>query len=258
MNSCLCAGGYSSGKEQLTSSFDVSSEIGTVGLSMYILGFAVGPLMLAPLSEYFGRNPIYMLSWFLLVIFQIPLALAPNVATVIACRLLQGFFGSAPLTVSRHYSLPPPASKSCDAISVTDSHCRTLAERSATCGRETNVARLWPCTASQAPGGHRLLWSSAVTSQRTRGGDGCSGSTWLSLVASGSCSSSLFQRPATLSFLTRRPNVSASSCSPKASLPPKPYVTLILTRRRGWPHYSRSHSLAHSGSYSLSREYFQV
>lgn len=107
MNSCLCAGGYSSGKEQLTSSFDVSSEIGTLGLSMYILGFAVGPLMLAPLSEYFGRNPVYMLSWLLLVIFQIPLALAPNIATVIACRLLQGFFGSAPLTVGcSHFQLP--------------------------------------------------------------------------------------------------------------------------------------------------------
>ncbi|KAH8755703.1 major facilitator superfamily domain-containing protein [Diaporthe sp. PMI_573] len=95
---CLCAGGYSSGKEELTSNFEVSPEVGTVGLSMYILGFAVGPLILAPMSEYFGRNPVYMLSWFLLVIFQIPLALAPNIAAVIACRLLQGFFGSAPLT----------------------------------------------------------------------------------------------------------------------------------------------------------------
>ncbi|KUI71669.1 hypothetical protein VM1G_07090 [Cytospora mali] len=43
-------------------------------------------------------NPIYVISWLLLVIFQIPLALAPNIVTVIVCRLLQGFFGSAPLT----------------------------------------------------------------------------------------------------------------------------------------------------------------
>lgn len=65
---------------------------------MYILGFAIGPLLLAPLSEYYGRNPIYIISWLLLVIFQIPLALATNIGTVIVCRLLQGFFGSAPLT----------------------------------------------------------------------------------------------------------------------------------------------------------------
>lgn len=65
--------------------------------------------MLAPMSEYFGRNPVYMLSWFLLVVFQVPLALAPNIATVLACRLLQGFFGSAPLTVG--FFLPPAATR---------------------------------------------------------------------------------------------------------------------------------------------------
>ncbi|ROV93596.1 hypothetical protein VMCG_08096 [Cytospora schulzeri] len=95
---CLCAGGYSSGQDDLIATFDVSSEVGTLGLSMYILGFAIGPLMLAPLSEYFGRNPVYMISWLLLVIFQVPLALATNIGTVLVCRLLQGFFGSAPLT----------------------------------------------------------------------------------------------------------------------------------------------------------------
>lgn len=114
---CLCAGGYSSGVGQLVEEFGVSDEVGTVGLSMYILGFAIGyvdcdnvisagwfltfvhsPMLLAPLSEYFGRNPVYFCSWFVLFIFQIPLALAPNIATVIVCRLIQGFGGSAPLT----------------------------------------------------------------------------------------------------------------------------------------------------------------
>ena len=55
-------------------------------------------MLLAPLSEYYGRNPVYVASWFVLVIFQIPLALASNIATVIVCRLIQGFGGSAPLT----------------------------------------------------------------------------------------------------------------------------------------------------------------
>ena len=34
---CLCAGGYSSGTPQLVKEFNVSDEVGTVGLSMYIL-----------------------------------------------------------------------------------------------------------------------------------------------------------------------------------------------------------------------------
>jgi len=55
-------------------------------------------MLLAPLSEYFGRRPVYIYSWIVLVLFQIPLALAPNIATVIVCRLIQGFGGSAPLT----------------------------------------------------------------------------------------------------------------------------------------------------------------
>jgi len=95
---CLCAGGYSSGADEIAETFGVSSEVVTVGLSMYILGFAIGPLLLAPLSEYFGRSPVYVGSWFILFIFQLPLALAPNIGTIIVCRFIAGVGGSAPLT----------------------------------------------------------------------------------------------------------------------------------------------------------------
>ncbi|KAK5132524.1 hypothetical protein LTR08_008908 [Meristemomyces frigidus] len=95
---CLCAGGYSSASSDIATRFSVSAEVATLGLSMYILGFALGPMVLAPLSEYYGRSPVYIGSWFILVIFQIPLALAPNIETVIICRLIQGFGGSAPLS----------------------------------------------------------------------------------------------------------------------------------------------------------------
>lgn len=42
---CLCAGGYSSGVPQLIAEFNVSGEVGTVGLSMYIL---VSPHTIVP------------------------------------------------------------------------------------------------------------------------------------------------------------------------------------------------------------------
>lgn len=67
---------------------------------MYILGFAIGPMFLAPLSEYFGRSPVYISTWFVLVVLHIGLALAPNIGTIIAIRFIAGFFGSAPLTNS--------------------------------------------------------------------------------------------------------------------------------------------------------------
>jgi len=94
---CLCVSGYSTGAEQLTEEFGVSAEIGTLGLSLFILGFALGPMFVAPLSEFFGRRPVYLVSWGIFTIFQIPLAVAPNIATVLVCRFIQGFAGSAPL-----------------------------------------------------------------------------------------------------------------------------------------------------------------
>jgi multidrug resistance protein len=65
---------------------------------MYVLGFAIGPVLLAPLSEYFGRQPVYLVSWFVMALFQLPLALAPNIGTIIVCRFIAGFAGGAPLT----------------------------------------------------------------------------------------------------------------------------------------------------------------
>ncbi|KAF9892632.1 hypothetical protein FE257_001034 [Aspergillus nanangensis] len=95
---CLCAGSISSGATQIAEEFHVSSEVTTLCLSMYILGFAIGPVLLAPLSEYFGRQPVYIISWFVLFIFQLPIALAQNIGTILVCRLIGGFAGGAPLT----------------------------------------------------------------------------------------------------------------------------------------------------------------
>ena len=54
----------------------------------------VGPLILAPLSETFGRRQIYIWSFTIFTLIQVPTALSPNIATLIALRTLAGFFGS--------------------------------------------------------------------------------------------------------------------------------------------------------------------
>ena len=63
-----------------------------------MLGFAVGLVLLAPLSEYFGRQPVYVVSWFVLFMFQLPIALARDIGTVLVCRFIGGFAGGASLT----------------------------------------------------------------------------------------------------------------------------------------------------------------
>ena len=56
----------------------------------------VGPLLFAPMSEIalFGRNWVYIPTFFLFVILSIPTAVVKNYAGLIVLRFLQGFFGS--------------------------------------------------------------------------------------------------------------------------------------------------------------------
>lgn len=66
-----------------------------LGLTTYLLGLALGCLILAPLSELYGRRPIYIVTTAIFALFVLPVALAPNLATVLTCRAFSGFFGSA-------------------------------------------------------------------------------------------------------------------------------------------------------------------
>ena len=47
----------------------------TLGLSLYALGFAFVPLVSAPLSEEFGRQPLYILSTLILAAMHLGIAL---------------------------------------------------------------------------------------------------------------------------------------------------------------------------------------
>ncbi|GAB7361428.1 hypothetical protein MBLNU230_g1484t1 [Neophaeotheca triangularis] len=79
--------------------FGVSSEVMILGVTLYVVGFAVGPLAFGPLSELYGRQRPLMAALFCFLIFQIPVAVAPNLATLFICRFLSGAFGSAPLAI---------------------------------------------------------------------------------------------------------------------------------------------------------------
>lgn len=67
-------------------------------VSVYVLGFAFGPLFLAPLSEIYGRLPIYHVCNIGFLAFTIACALATNLNMLIGFRFIEGVFGSAPLT----------------------------------------------------------------------------------------------------------------------------------------------------------------
>lgn len=57
-------------------------------------------MLLAPLSEFYGRRPIYLISFAFFIIWLIPSAVAQNMATILVSRFLDGFSGSAFLSVA--------------------------------------------------------------------------------------------------------------------------------------------------------------
>jgi multidrug resistance protein len=80
--------------------FNVSMEVSILQTSLMVCGFGVGPLLWSPLSELYGRRPIYIIAFGVYTIFNIPCALAENIGTILVFRFLCGCFASAPLTLA--------------------------------------------------------------------------------------------------------------------------------------------------------------
>jgi DHA1 family multidrug resistance protein-like MFS transporter len=79
--------------------FGVSQEVMILGVSLYVVGFALGPLIFGPLSELYGRRNPLMIGMFGFIIFQIPIGVATNLQTIFVCRFFSGAFGSAALAI---------------------------------------------------------------------------------------------------------------------------------------------------------------
>ncbi|EXU96035.1 MFS transporter [Metarhizium robertsii] len=91
---------YTSTYEGMEAQFHNSRIVSTLGLSTFVLGISLGPMLLSPLSELYGRRPIYLASWSLYIIFLIPQLVAKNIATMLVFRFLDGLLGSTFLAVS--------------------------------------------------------------------------------------------------------------------------------------------------------------
>ncbi|KAJ5552202.1 major facilitator superfamily domain-containing protein [Penicillium frequentans] len=68
-------------------------------VSIYVLGYVVGPFLIAPLSELYGRIPLYHTCNIFLLIFTIACAVSQNLPQLLVFRLLAGIAGVCPLTI---------------------------------------------------------------------------------------------------------------------------------------------------------------
>lgn len=76
-----------------------SKTTATFLLSIYILGFAFGPLFVAPMSETYGRSLLYNISNVFFAVFSICTALSNSIGMMMAFRFLMGVAGSVPITI---------------------------------------------------------------------------------------------------------------------------------------------------------------
>lgn len=76
----------------------VSHEVSVLTISLYVLGFAVGPLCWAPVSEQWGRRWSLLPAMVVLGLFSIGTATSKNITSILLTRFFGGVFGSAPVS----------------------------------------------------------------------------------------------------------------------------------------------------------------
>ncbi|KAL8365868.1 hypothetical protein RB595_004581 [Gaeumannomyces hyphopodioides] len=99
MTSSFASSIFSAATRAVAAEFHVSTEVGLLGVSFFVLGFAFGPTLWAPLSELKGRRMPIVISMLGFTLFSIATATAKDIQTILICRFFSGFFGACPLAV---------------------------------------------------------------------------------------------------------------------------------------------------------------
>lgn len=89
---------YVGGIDQIKENFHIDDLVASLGIALYVLGFALGPILWAPFSEVYGRQLVLFATYGIMTIFNIGAIFSKNIETLLLLRLLAGTFGSSPLT----------------------------------------------------------------------------------------------------------------------------------------------------------------
>ncbi|OQE32682.1 hypothetical protein PENFLA_c001G04021 [Penicillium flavigenum] len=88
---------YSVSANEVFKDFDISTEVFIVGLSLFVLGFAIGPAVWGPL---YVSMILWIITHIAMVAFLGGSAGSQNVATLLILRFFAGTFGGSPLVNS--------------------------------------------------------------------------------------------------------------------------------------------------------------
>lgn len=90
----------STANEQASREFGVSKVAENLSTAMYLFGIGSGSLFAGPVSESVGRNPTYLGSTFIYLLFVFGSAYTPTFAGQVTCRYFVGLFSSATLSIN--------------------------------------------------------------------------------------------------------------------------------------------------------------
>jgi DHA1 family bicyclomycin/chloramphenicol resistance-like MFS transporter len=83
----------------LQAELGASASEATQTLSLFLLGFACGPIVLGPLSDRFGRRPVLLGGLLVFTLAGLGCALAGSTGMLLFCRLVQGIGAGAGATM---------------------------------------------------------------------------------------------------------------------------------------------------------------
>ncbi|KAK9236691.1 major facilitator superfamily domain-containing protein [Lipomyces kononenkoae] len=96
----LASSMFAPGVPQLMREFNnTNTTLASFVVSIYILGFAIGPLIVAPLSEMYGRSIVYKVSTFMFTAFTVGAGECNNLVSMFVLRFLAGLIGSTSIAL---------------------------------------------------------------------------------------------------------------------------------------------------------------
>ncbi|KAL1962404.1 hypothetical protein VTN77DRAFT_9743 [Rasamsonia byssochlamydoides] len=100
MNSTISSSLPSGAISYLADHFHVTNQEQLVlPISVFLVGYVIGPLFCGPLSEEYGRKRPLLIGFILFNVFSLACALAPSFSALLVFRLLNGMAAAAPIAI---------------------------------------------------------------------------------------------------------------------------------------------------------------
>ena len=98
MSATWASSSYAAGTREVAKEFHVGTQTAVLGTTLFLVGFGIGPLLWAPLSEVYGRRIAVLAPMFIAICFTFATATAKDFQTLMITRFFSAFFSSAPVT----------------------------------------------------------------------------------------------------------------------------------------------------------------